>query len=132
MLIVVDVQSKQFIFMMIEPNCSIIAACLPCYGPLFAHGRSPQSLVRSVRSVFSLRSRNSSTNRSPARSTDAAPKTDSSTDSQIELKQASGDWFTAHNEGHVTSNVEGRGEEESEGYQNDGINVTKGYDVTRV
>jgi len=55
-------ESKQFIFMLLEPNCSIIAACLPCYGTLFARqgGRSPESLVRSVRSVLSLRSRSSS------------------------------------------------------------------------
>ena len=114
--------------MIIESNCSIIAACLPCYGPLFANGRSPQSLVRSVRSLFSLRSSNSSGNRSQPKP-DTAPRNGTSIDSQIELKQASSDWYTAHSEGHVISNA---GEEESEGHQNSGINVTKAYDVTRV
>lgn len=90
-----------------------------------------KSLVHSVRSVFSLRSRDSSLNRSQSRFPDAAPKVGSSTDSQIELKQGSADWFTAHNQGHVISNVESRVEEDSEGYQNDGINVTKAYDVSR-
>ncbi|KAI0896220.1 hypothetical protein F4806DRAFT_496338 [Annulohypoxylon nitens] len=52
----VYLQSKQYIFLILEPNCSIIAACLPCYGPLFAGGRAPESLVRSVRSILSLRS----------------------------------------------------------------------------
>jgi hypothetical protein len=42
--------------MVLEPNCSILAACLPTYGPLLSGGRAPESLVRSVRSVFSLRS----------------------------------------------------------------------------
>ena len=116
--------------MIIEPNTSIIAACLPCYGPLFANGRSPQSLVRSVRSIFSLRSNNSSSDRSQPKS-NTAPRNGVSIDSQIELKQASSDWYTAHNENHVMSDVEGGGEVESESYQNNGINVTKGYDVTR-
>jgi hypothetical protein len=49
-------QSRQYIFMVLEPNCSILAACLPTYGPLVSGGRAPESLVRSVRSVFSLRS----------------------------------------------------------------------------
>ena len=132
MLTLLDVQSKQFIFMIIEPNCSIIAACLPCYGPLFAKGRSPVSLVRSVRSVFSLRSRTSSVNRSQSRFAEAAPRDGSSIDSQIELKQATTDWSTAHSQGHTTSNVESRREEDSEGYQNGEISITKAYDVTRV
>ncbi|KAI1411212.1 hypothetical protein F5Y13DRAFT_201420 [Hypoxylon sp. FL1857] len=49
-------ESTQFIFMIIEPNASIIAGCLPCYGPLFSGGRAPESLVRSIRSTFSLES----------------------------------------------------------------------------
>ncbi|KAJ8133035.1 hypothetical protein O1611_g588 [Lasiodiplodia mahajangana] len=52
----VFVQSKQFIFLILEPNCSIIAACLPCYGPLIGAGRGPESLLRSVWPIFSLRS----------------------------------------------------------------------------
>jgi hypothetical protein len=46
--------------MIIEPNCSIIAACLPTYGPLFRGGRTAESMIRSVRSVLSLRSRGGS------------------------------------------------------------------------
>ncbi|KUI65713.1 hypothetical protein VM1G_00061 [Cytospora mali] len=53
-------QSKQYIFMVLEPNCSIVAACLPTYGPLIAGGRAPESIIRSVRSIFSLRSLRSS------------------------------------------------------------------------
>ncbi|KAL2020336.1 hypothetical protein VTK56DRAFT_8564 [Thermocarpiscus australiensis] len=57
-------QSKQYIFMVLEPNCSILAACLPTYGPLVAGGRAPESILRSVRSVFSLRSAGGSASRS--------------------------------------------------------------------
>ncbi|KAL4935322.1 hypothetical protein BDV06DRAFT_234429 [Aspergillus oleicola] len=52
----VSTQSRQFIFMILEPNCSIIAACLPCYGPLFSRGHAPESLIRSFRSMITLRS----------------------------------------------------------------------------
>ncbi|KAI1465432.1 uncharacterized protein F4812DRAFT_123161 [Daldinia caldariorum] len=54
----IAIQSKQFVFLILEPHCSIIAGCLPCYGSLLASlgGRSPESLVRSVRSIVSLRS----------------------------------------------------------------------------
>jgi hypothetical protein len=55
----VVVQWKNFVFMILEPNCSIIAACLPCYGPLFKSGKAIESILRSVRSVFSLRSQGS-------------------------------------------------------------------------
>ena len=42
--------------MFIEPNCSIIAACLPTYGGLLAGGRTLKSVISSWRSVFSIRS----------------------------------------------------------------------------
>ncbi|OTA64068.1 hypothetical protein K449DRAFT_368016 [Hypoxylon sp. EC38] len=54
----------EIIFVIIEPNCSIIAACLPCYGYLFSRGGRVDSLVQSARSVFSLRSLRSTTQRS--------------------------------------------------------------------
>lgn len=38
---------------MIESSLSIISACLPILRPLF-HGHSPESIVRSVRSILSL------------------------------------------------------------------------------
>ncbi|KAI2784130.1 hypothetical protein F4815DRAFT_456939 [Daldinia loculata] len=52
----IAIQSKQFVFLVLEPHCSIIAGCLPCYGSLLARfgGRAPESLVRSVRSIISL------------------------------------------------------------------------------
>ncbi|KAL4999870.1 hypothetical protein BDV10DRAFT_184014 [Aspergillus recurvatus] len=62
----------QFIFMILEPNCSIIAACLPCYGPLFGRGRAPDSLIRSLRSVFTLRSQSSGSG-SPQQRSFASP-----------------------------------------------------------
>ena len=117
--------------MLIEANCSIIAACLPCYGPLLNRGRSPGSLVRSVITVFSLHSRGSSGNRSQPKSIDPAPRNSSSTDSHIHLKPASADWFTAHNQGNVTSNIESRSEDGPEGHQEGVINITKAYDITR-
>ena len=126
MLMIADVQTEQFIFMLIEANCSIIAACLPCYGPLVAKGKSPESLVRSVRSVFSLRSRTSSTQRS------TSPRKGSSIDSSIGLKQASREWATANTQGRNYSNIEYHGEEDAHAYQSEGINVTKAYDVNTV
>ncbi|CAG8952290.1 hypothetical protein HYFRA_00001033 [Hymenoscyphus fraxineus] len=44
----------------IEPACSVIAACLPTFGPLSQKGRSPESLVASIRSALSLRSSSNS------------------------------------------------------------------------
>ncbi|KAF2198219.1 hypothetical protein GQ43DRAFT_494122 [Delitschia confertaspora ATCC 74209] len=53
--------SRGFIWAHIEPNCSIIAACLPTYGPLFHNGRSAHSLIRSLRSaLFSGSTKNGS------------------------------------------------------------------------
>ncbi|KAE8381678.1 hypothetical protein BDV26DRAFT_289309 [Aspergillus bertholletiae] len=45
---IVHLHSKQLIFMIIEANCSIIAACLPCYGALLHERRSVASIMRSV------------------------------------------------------------------------------------
>lgn len=75
-----DLQSRNIIFMLLEPNCSTITACLPCYGPLFRGGRSQVSLVRSVRSLFSLHSRRSRSTISVVGTQHSPP------DSQIELK----------------------------------------------
>ncbi|KAI8949234.1 hypothetical protein F4801DRAFT_553894 [Xylaria longipes] len=47
-------QSNIFIWKMIEPNVSILAANLPLYGPLLKGGRGPESIIRSVRSVLSI------------------------------------------------------------------------------
>ncbi|KAB8263046.1 hypothetical protein BDV32DRAFT_146837 [Aspergillus pseudonomiae] len=44
---VVHIHSNQLVFMIIETNCSIIAACLPCYGALLRGGQSLASIVRS-------------------------------------------------------------------------------------
>ncbi|KAF2184215.1 hypothetical protein K469DRAFT_784104 [Zopfia rhizophila CBS 207.26] len=50
-----------FTFIILEPNCSMVAACLPCYRPLFRGDRIPDSIVRSARWIFSPRSRGSFT-----------------------------------------------------------------------
>lgn len=83
---VLAVQSKQFIFLILEPNCSIIAACLPCYGPLLKAGRGPESLIRSVRSMFSLQSRTNSKNSSPIASNVRNMNSASIAESQVELR----------------------------------------------
>ncbi|KAK6954429.1 hypothetical protein Daesc_004396 [Daldinia eschscholtzii] len=49
-------QNTIYIFKVIEPNASIVAACLPCYGPLIKSWRTPESIVRSVRSLVSISS----------------------------------------------------------------------------
>ncbi|KAE8160451.1 hypothetical protein BDV40DRAFT_290103 [Aspergillus tamarii] len=48
---VVHIHSKQLVFMIIETNCSIIAACLPCYGALLRGGQSLASIVRSFLAI---------------------------------------------------------------------------------
>ncbi|KAJ8111240.1 hypothetical protein ONZ43_g5669 [Nemania bipapillata] len=50
--------STAFIWGTIEPNTSIIAACLPCYAPLFAKNRGLPTLLANFGSLFS-RSRGS-------------------------------------------------------------------------
>ncbi|KAF2478182.1 uncharacterized protein BDR25DRAFT_338822 [Lindgomyces ingoldianus] len=108
-------QAKQFCFMILEPNCSIIAACLPCYGPLFAHGRGMESILRSVRSVFSLRSRSSPHGSDNSRNwTPGQPKV-SDVDGSIALISSEG--ISQH------TNEEHGGRDLQE------IRVTKGYQV---
>ncbi|KAF2728065.1 hypothetical protein EJ04DRAFT_450090 [Polyplosphaeria fusca] len=125
----VFVQWKNFIFMILEPNCSIIAACLPTYGPLFKGAWNMESLMRSFRSVFSLQSRGSGAASRPTNdyskfSDKSTPQSDAnSTNSQFEL-----------NNGH-----KGRGfveiERMSHGSRDEedvnGINVTRGVQVIR-
>ncbi|KAI1398166.1 hypothetical protein F4819DRAFT_498910 [Hypoxylon fuscum] len=53
----IGVQSTQFCFLIIEPHCSIITASLPCYSPLFVNAKGPESMLHSIRSVFSLASK---------------------------------------------------------------------------
>ncbi|ETS76583.1 hypothetical protein PFICI_11970 [Pestalotiopsis fici W106-1] len=50
----VYLQDKIFIFKVIEPNASIIAACLPLYGPIIKGWRAPSSIIASIRSMVSL------------------------------------------------------------------------------
>ncbi|KAJ0114062.1 hypothetical protein J7T55_007896 [Diaporthe amygdali] len=83
-------QADIIIWKIIEPNASIIAACLPCYGP-FLNSRTAESIVQSVRSVISLRSL-----RSPRGSQSSGGRTsnkrgnDPSSDSQVELTHQDG------------------------------------------
>lgn len=130
----VAVQWKNFIFMILEPNCSIIAACLPTYGPLFRGAWNLQSILRSVRSVFSLQSaRGSSGSRSRNPTNDyskfgdrSAPHSDAnSTHSQFELNQSAkgGRAFVEIERMSHGSRDEGAGVS--------GINVTRGVEVIR-
>ncbi|ETS76589.1 hypothetical protein PFICI_11976 [Pestalotiopsis fici W106-1] len=95
-------QSKQYIFLIIEPNCSILAASLPTYGPLFSGGGGMESIFRSLRSVFSLQSYRSGSKSSSRRMYESSPsqqlKSSQSTESQIEL--------------HRVENWQGRGFQE--------------------
>ncbi|KAF2967057.1 hypothetical protein GQX73_g6513 [Xylaria multiplex] len=47
--------STAFIWGTIEPNTSIIAACLPCYAPLFPKGRGLSTLLANFGTLFSGR-----------------------------------------------------------------------------
>lgn len=45
--------STAFIWGTVEPNTSVIAACLPCYAPFFAKGQGLPSLLARFGSLFS-------------------------------------------------------------------------------
>lgn len=45
--------TQGFIWSHIEPNCSVIAACLPTYGPFFIGNETKKSLFKEIRSFFS-------------------------------------------------------------------------------
>ncbi|GAP88719.1 putative integral membrane protein [Rosellinia necatrix] len=47
--------STAFVWGTIEPNTSVIAACLPCYAPLFAKNRGLPTLLANFGSLFSSR-----------------------------------------------------------------------------
>lgn len=47
------INAHSFIWALIEPSTSIVAACLPTFGPLLKGWRMPQSIVDGVRSVLS-------------------------------------------------------------------------------
>lgn len=46
-----------FIWAEVEPNTSVVAACLPTYGPLFKEGTFFPSIVRSVRTALGMPSK---------------------------------------------------------------------------
>ncbi|RYC62858.1 hypothetical protein CHU98_g3351 [Xylaria longipes] len=126
----VFVQSKQFIFLILEPNCSIIAACLPCYGPLFNTGRGPESLLRSVRSMFSLRSNDTSKNSLTAARNARRLNSASETESQVELRTQ--EWSgKAQRDVHCVAGELDLQTDVGYNPQNSGIYVTNGVIVQR-
>lgn len=56
-LILLELSDSNALWAHIEACASIVAACLPTYGPLFGGVRSLESLVGSFRSLFSIGSR---------------------------------------------------------------------------
>lgn len=126
-------QSTQFVFVILEPQCSIIAGCLPCYGPLFAGGRAPESLIRSVRSVFSLASRGSTDNSTTHRSgkADVTVEGRSSSESHIELRNTTSDWLPPQQGIQTSVNANSKDHFREAPIESYGINVTKAVDVTR-
>lgn len=126
--------AKSAVFITIEPNSSIIAACLPCYGPLLKQGRALDSPVRSIRSVPLLGSRKSGS--ASLRGSSRSPKTSqptyypsSSGDSQIELHKASKDWTSSQLQGQNIVHAEPlpRSVNETEDHLDHGIEVTRFY-----
>ncbi|KAI1373813.1 hypothetical protein F4677DRAFT_428336 [Hypoxylon crocopeplum] len=127
----VYLQSKQYIFLILEPNCSIIAACLPCYGPLFVGGRAPESLVRSVRSILSLGSlgskgSNGSRNASNSNPERGVPQTDSQIELRIQQWPGKVQQDVHCIGGKLSEDVEAAPHEQS-----NGISVTNGVTVER-
>jgi hypothetical protein len=140
MLISTATQSKNFIFMILEPNCSIIAACLPCYRPLLADGRTPESVVRNARAVFSLRSwssKGSSINRGQSQPKDSdaiVSVSNGGGESQIELTQDPEEWSDWHMRGQNTVKVgryPNKSDEEMGASNCQDIRMTTEVDVSR-
>lgn len=121
--------------MILEPNCSIIAACLPCYGPLFVGGRAPESLIRSVRSVFSLRSQGSTKGWFASRTNVSTRRYDASlargSESQVELTDTGANWSQDHDKGYRTDvrRYSGPDVKNAEPPQSPGIQITTKVDV---
>lgn len=55
--VALDVTVNTYIWSVIQPSTSIIAACLPTYAPLFKEESGLKALVYSAMSMISLRSR---------------------------------------------------------------------------
>ncbi|GKZ25554.1 hypothetical protein AbraIFM66951_001326 [Aspergillus brasiliensis] len=108
----VRLQSRMIIFMLIEPNCSIVAACLPCYGALFMGTTSLSSIVQSFRTVFTVGSQGSTYSKSGTRNrkglklvTDSANQFHGSSDSQVELTGTVPRWLETSAGGHATVDI---------------------------
>ncbi|KAI1413997.1 hypothetical protein F5Y13DRAFT_197921 [Hypoxylon sp. FL1857] len=78
----------EIIFVIIEPNCSIIAACLPCYVHLLNRGSRLETLLQSARSIFSLQSLRTGTRTSPG----ATQANEPVSDSRVELGHEEQNW----------------------------------------
>ncbi|KAI7782218.1 hypothetical protein LA080_013764 [Diaporthe eres] len=130
----VSKQATQFCFLVIEPHCSIIAGCLPTFGPLISGGRAPESLVRSVRSILSLASGMSSPRGSKNRDAVRLPSNNASRQEITTVDDEQGQLplqsttKTQINSG--TTKVHGDSIELND-LEGGGINVTRGVDVVR-
>lgn len=131
-----DLQSLQFVFLLLEPHLSMVAACLPYYGPLLDGGRAPESIVRSVRSILSLASRSSSNNSKSRPAVRLPSNNDSRRD--IILGGTASKWphNDSRNQAHVSVGENGRrGASSSDDIEltdfESGINVTRDVDVVR-
>lgn len=121
--------------MVLEPNCSILAACLPCYGTLFAKGQTLGSIIKSARSMFSLRSQGSSSRGADSltRGRGTKPAEESGSESQVELTAPPDGWPRPSTGGRATVKT-GRAhvyDEERGGAESPGIVVNTRLDVSR-
>ena len=92
-----DVVAEDNIWSFIEPQMSIVAACLPTLTPLFHGGRDPASIIRSVRSILSLRSLSSQT-----REKKISP---SNTSLERENKDARHTWLQLDSDASQSNNI---------------------------
>lgn len=127
--------------MVLEPNCSIFAACLPTLGPLISGGRAPESIVRSVRSIFSLRSLRGSGGSSgssrPGRrnyvqhSEPDHPKDNNLAESQVELRGIQKMPAYGEQEVVISGHQSPQAELSFNNTGNEGIYITNGVTVER-
>lgn len=126
-----DTQALNFLFMIIEPNASIVAACLPCLGPLLAGNRMLDSIIRSIRSIVSLASSpagsahfgGSTRNRADIHTT---PK--HADDSNIELNPYEATAASVNADAKASWSVN----EADEGHAFGRINVTRDVNISRI
>ncbi|KAH8602298.1 hypothetical protein B0O99DRAFT_735736 [Bisporella sp. PMI_857] len=112
-----------FIWSRIEPCCSVVAACLPTFGPLLKDGRTPESVIASIRSVLSIRS--SSNSMSTEKRLDSSHGSANPSRSLDDEEAARKEWHRLHTNPGATAAI--RNERKGPGLKNGQIVLEKTF-----